>query len=202
MIQRDEVMPAETTAYDLEMFFDGGCPLCAKEVAWLRKLDRRQRIRFTDIAAPDFEPAEYGKTLDELMAQMHARRSDGVWLTGVEVFRQLYSSVGYRWLVAPTRLPGISWVLDRGYAFFAKHRLRLTGRCSQEGASCSAGGCRLPTDSPVAQSSATRSSNTRNSDAQNMPPSDSTDVTSPCEKEGSPTSSSREQVPVGNGPSH
>lgn len=144
MIRRREVTPAETGTYDLEMFYDGDCPLCAKEVAWLRKLDRRQRIRFTDIADPDFDPAEYGRTMEELMAQMHARRSDGVWLTGVEVFRQLYSSVGFRWLVAPTRLPGISWALDCGYSFFAKHRLRLTGRCSRDGTSCSTGSCRLP----------------------------------------------------------
>jgi len=32
----------------------------------------------------------------------------------------------------PTRLPGISHVLDFGYRVFAKHRLRLTGRCTKE----------------------------------------------------------------------
>ena len=54
------------------------------------------------------------------------------WIIGVEVFRQLYAAVGFGWLVWPTRLPGISHTLDLGYRVFAKHRLRLTGRCTKE----------------------------------------------------------------------
>jgi len=37
-----------------------------------------------------------------------------------------------------TRLPGISQLLSLGYRWFAKNRLRLTGRCEPEGA------CELP----------------------------------------------------------
>jgi predicted DCC family thiol-disulfide oxidoreductase YuxK len=128
---------ATDAAHELEMFFDGDCPLCAKEVAWIRWLDRRGRIRFTDIADPNFDPSAYGKSFEDFMSQMHARRSDGVWVTGVEVFRQLYSLVGFRWLVAPTRLPGVSWVLDCGYTLLAHNRLRLTGRCAR-------GSCQVP----------------------------------------------------------
>jgi predicted DCC family thiol-disulfide oxidoreductase YuxK len=137
MIRRSEDTEQAMASYDIEMFHDGDCPLCAKEVAWLRRLDRRNRIRFTDISDPGFDPAKYGKTMDDFMARMHGRRADGVWVTGVETFRQLYASVGFRWLVAPTRLPGISWALDCGYSFFARYRLRLTGRCSN-------GSCSIP----------------------------------------------------------
>jgi len=64
------------------------------------------------------------------MARIHARTSDGTWMQGVEVFRRLYTAVGFGALVAPTRLPGIAQLLDLGYRWFAKNRLRLTGRCA------------------------------------------------------------------------
>ena len=105
----------------------------------LRWLDRRKRIRFTDIAAAEFRPEDYGKSMDQLMAEIHGRMPDGRWVIGVEVFRQLYAALGLRPVVAVTRLPGLSHGLDAAYRFFAKRRLQWTGRCSAEG-----GDCRVP----------------------------------------------------------
>ena len=115
---------------DVEVFFDGECPLCAREISMLRRLDQRQRIRFTDIASPRFDAAQLGSTRAELMRRIHARLPDGTMIEGVEVFRRLYAAVGFGTLVRLTRVPGIVQLLDVGYALFAKHRLRLTGRCS------------------------------------------------------------------------
>ncbi len=122
--------------WQVEVFHDGDCPLCAREVALLRRLDRgRGRIRFTDVAAPDFDAAAHGKAHDDFMARIHGRLPDGTWLEGVEVFRRLYAAVGLGPLVAATRLPGVSHLLDAGYRVFARNRLRWTGRCD---ASCAA----------------------------------------------------------------
>jgi predicted DCC family thiol-disulfide oxidoreductase YuxK len=117
------------TPYPIEMFFDGECPLCLREVNWLRRLDKHGRIRFVDITATDFDAASLGLTQDELMAKMHGRLADGTIVTGVEVFRYLYTAVGYGWLVAPTRLPIVKQGLDVAYKVFARNRLRFTGRC-------------------------------------------------------------------------
>jgi len=113
----------------IEMFYDGECPLCLRETRLLQRLDRHQRLRFTNISAANFDAASVGKTQDELMAEMHGRLPDGIWVTGVEVFRRLYSAVGFGSVVWLTRLPIIKQLLDVGYFFFAKYRLRLTGRC-------------------------------------------------------------------------
>lgn len=126
-------------SFAVEVFFDGACPLCQREIGWLRRWDRRGRIRFTDIAAPGFvPPADH--SFDELMAEIHGRLPDGTWIKGVEVFRRLYAAACCPLLVAPTRLPGISHLLDWGYRVFARNRLRLTGRCDAA--------CRLPEASP------------------------------------------------------
>ncbi len=119
-----------SVAYVIEVFFDGGCPLCRREINFLRRWDRRGQIRFTDISSPDFQAAEVGQTEDVLMAQMHGRLPDGTWLQGVEVFRRMYAAVGFGPLVFLSRLPLISQLLDWGYGVFARNRLRFTGRCT------------------------------------------------------------------------
>lgn len=118
-----------TTAFEVEVFHDGACPLCAKEIRMLARLDRRQRIRFTDISAAGFDASQVGLTWEALMDRIHGRLPDGTVIEGVEVFRRLYAAVGFGPLVAATRLPGIAHALDAGYRLFAKNRLKLTGRC-------------------------------------------------------------------------
>ena len=126
--------------HQIEVFYDGDCPLCLREIQFLRWLDRRkQRILFTDIADKGFSPEDYDppKTMDQLMAEIHGRLPDGAWITGVEVFRRLYGAVGLFWLTPLTRLPGISHLLEWGYRVFARNRLKWTGRCNAET-------CRIP----------------------------------------------------------
>jgi predicted DCC family thiol-disulfide oxidoreductase YuxK len=117
------------TDFDIEVFYDGACPLCMREVRLLHRLDERQRIRFADIAAEGFDRGSVGVTWEALMDRIHARLPDGTIIEGVEVFRRLYAAVGFGPLVAVTRLPGVAQLLDLGYRWFAKNRLRLTGRC-------------------------------------------------------------------------
>lgn len=122
------------SAHDFEVFFDGECPLCKKEIDFVRRLDTRGGLLFTDIASKDFDPASVGKTYEELMARIHGRTPEGALVEGVEVFRRMYAAAGLGPLVALTRLPGVSQLLDLGYHWFADNRLRLTGRC--EGGTC------------------------------------------------------------------
>lgn len=133
---RMKQVTAMNNEFTIEMFYDGDCPLCMRETRFLQKLDRRQRIRFTNIADAYFDPAAIGKTHAELMAEIHGRLPDGSWVTGVEVFRRLYASVGLGPLVLLTRLPVIKQLMNVGYRLFARNRLQLTGRCD--------GTCTLP----------------------------------------------------------
>jgi predicted DCC family thiol-disulfide oxidoreductase YuxK len=126
------------TPFDVEVYFDGECPLCIREIGVLRLLDRkRRRIRFTDIAEPDFDAAAHGVSYDDLMARIHGRLPDGRLIEGVEVFRRLYDAVGFGLLVRLTRLPLVAPALDAAYLWFAANRLHLTGRCTN-------GGCKVP----------------------------------------------------------
>ncbi len=131
-------MPAVRSGAAVEVFYDGDCPLCMREIRMLQRKDRHARIQLTDIAALGFDATSYGTTQAQLMARIRGRRPDGSWIEGVEVFRQLYAAIGWHWIVAVSRLPGISHLLRAGYVLFARNRLRLTGRCAPDGA------CALP----------------------------------------------------------
>ena len=122
----------DRATWEFEVFFDGECPLCRREIAWLARLDRRGRIRFTDIADPNLETEGIGLDRARLMGRIHGRDPHGKIVEGVEVFRRLYGAVGFRRLVTVSRLPGVSHALDAFYGWFAKNRLRLTGRCDSE----------------------------------------------------------------------
>lgn len=119
------------------VLIDGACPLCRREAALLRRLDRRRgRLRLVDIARPDFRPASYGRTMEALMGEIHGVTAEGSIVTGVEVFRRAYAAVGLGWLLAPTRWPVARPLSDRLYRWFARNRLRLTGRRPACGPSC------------------------------------------------------------------
>jgi predicted DCC family thiol-disulfide oxidoreductase YuxK len=122
------------------IIFDGHCPLCVREVRFMRKLDRgRGRLAMLNLAAPDFQPSAYGLTMDAVTGAIHGIEADGSIVTGVEVFRRAYAAVGWGWLLAWTRWPLVRPVADAAYRWFARNRYRLTGRTDP----CAAGRCRV-----------------------------------------------------------
>jgi predicted DCC family thiol-disulfide oxidoreductase YuxK len=125
------VLTSEHSQREVEVFFDGDCPLCRREIATLRRLDRRGRILFTDLAAPGFDASSLGRSRAEFMERIHARTRDGAWITGVEVFRALYTAVGLGPLVRLSRLGPLDAALERAYEVFARNRLKWTGRCEE-----------------------------------------------------------------------
>lgn len=124
----------------LRLFYDGDCPFCVREVRWLARRDRRGALEVVDIASPDFDPAPYGRTREEFMARIHARRGDGTLFSGMQVFREAYAAVGLGWLLAPTGWWPLRPLFDLAYVAFARNRIRL-GRLF--GRSCEDGRCDL-----------------------------------------------------------
>ena len=114
--------------WEFEVFYDGKCPICMREINFIRRRDTENRIQFTDFTAETFSTSEIGKSLEQLNARIHGRLPDGTIVMGVEVFRRLYGAIGWKMIVSMTRLPVIRQFLDIAYVVFARNRLRLTGR--------------------------------------------------------------------------
>ena len=127
-----------------EVFFDGECPLCRREIDMIRRKDKRDVLLLTDISAQGFELE--GFTQSELMKEIHGRKADGSFVKGVEVFRQIYRRLGFERTVRATRFPLIKHVLNFGYWIFAKlryaHAMHRAKRQAKIG--CDSNSC--PTD--------------------------------------------------------
>lgn len=118
----------------LTLLYDGGCPLCLREVNVLLRRDSRlhphsQRLAFVDIDASDYDAdAHGGISYREAMGRIHGLCADGTVLQDVAVFRAAYRLVGLGWLYAPTDWPLLKGVVDVAYGLWARWRLRITGR--------------------------------------------------------------------------
>ncbi len=125
-------------AAPFEVFYDSHCPMCKAEIEMIRRKDKQGRMKLTDIAATNFDPTDTGKTLDQLMREIHGRFADGTVVVGVEVFREIYSRLGFAMLVKPTRWAMVRWPMDLAYRIFASFRYRLALRRYNNGS------CELP----------------------------------------------------------
>jgi predicted DCC family thiol-disulfide oxidoreductase YuxK len=115
----------------LTLLYDGACPLCLREVTFLKRRDLQGRLAFVDIDRHAYDPAQWGGiSYRDAMARIHAIRADGEILKDVAVFREAYRCVGLGWIYAPTEWPLIGRLIDRIYALWASQRLRMTGRAS------------------------------------------------------------------------
>jgi uncharacterized protein YbjT (DUF2867 family) len=120
--------PRGAPAGALELLYDGNCPICVFEMKRLAGLDRAGRLAYRDIAAPGFDAARYGTTLEAMMGRMHALAPDGRLLVGMDAIRAAYGAVGLGWLLAPTRLRWLRAIADRAYLWFAANRYAISRR--------------------------------------------------------------------------
>jgi predicted DCC family thiol-disulfide oxidoreductase YuxK len=115
--------------FDVEVFYDGDCTVCGREVKWLHQRDTQERILFTNIAAPGFDAGrDAGIPIVRLKDCIQARLSSGEVLEGMEVFRHLYEAVESSGSPRLTQSSIITRALAGVYRLFAKKRLRVTSR--------------------------------------------------------------------------
>ncbi|MBW4469024.1 MAG: DUF393 domain-containing protein [Stenomitos rutilans HA7619-LM2] len=121
---------AASPGWKIELLYDGECPLCMREVNFLRRRDAgRGLVAFVDIADPHYNPALYrGVDFETAMGRIHAVLPDGTVIQNVAVFRRVYEVLGMGWVYAATKLPVIGTIVDFVYGLWADRRLALTGR--------------------------------------------------------------------------
>ncbi len=74
---------------ELIVWYDGGCPLCLREIAFMRRLDRRRAIAFVDVSRPGATcPIDQA----ELLARFHATE-DGRLLSGAAAFAAMWRAI-------------------------------------------------------------------------------------------------------------
>lgn len=108
---------------EVVVWFDGGCPLCRREVALMRRLDRRSAVRFLDIEAG--AQAVCPLPREDMLAELHALE-DGRLLSGAAAFAAMWRAIPLlRPLGLAARAPFVLTGLERLYRLFLRVRPRL-----------------------------------------------------------------------------
>ncbi|MBD1889745.1 DUF393 domain-containing protein [Coleofasciculus sp. FACHB-SPT9] len=121
---------SSSPSWQIELLYDGECPLCVREVNFLRRRDAgRGLVAFVDIAGDRYTPEAHGGVdFETAMGRIHAVLPDGTVVKNVEVFRRVYEILGMGWIYAVTKLPIIGSIVDLLYEIWADWRLAVTGR--------------------------------------------------------------------------
>lgn len=106
----------------LIIFYDGGCPLCVKEMRQLKTKDKQHKLQFENIWANDFAKRFPHIDIAEANRILHGQKASGDMIYGLDVTHAAWSAVGRGWMTAALRLPIIKWLADKGYLFFARNR--------------------------------------------------------------------------------
>ena len=120
---------------ELTVFYDGGCPLCRREVGHYRNLVSLEPIRWIDITDSREVVEGYGLTTEVAMRRFHVLDPDGTFRIGAAGFLRLWQGLpGYRYLARLLgyfrMFPLMNFLYEQ---FAAWHHSRR----------CSAGACKI-----------------------------------------------------------
>lgn len=112
------------------LYYDGHCPLCAKEINFLRDV-QRGNLQFEDVHSM----TEYTEeTRTRMLKVLHFRSDEGDWYTGPDATVQAWSYTRYGWMFKPLRWPLLGKIVDVVYNAWAKrryYRLYECGKCQK-----------------------------------------------------------------------
>jgi predicted DCC family thiol-disulfide oxidoreductase YuxK len=106
----------------LTVWYDAACPLCTREIALMRRLDRANRINF--LAVQD-EGAYCPVVPEAMLARFHAEES-GQLLSGAAAFAAMWRAIPMlRPIGLAARIPFVLSALEWLYLRFLKIRPKL-----------------------------------------------------------------------------
>ena len=106
----------------VKVWFDSACPLCAREIKIMRKLDWFNEVDFVDVLSTPDCPNQR----EHLLERFHAQRLGGPLLSGAAAFALLWRSLPLlRPLGEIARIPFVLRILEILYLRFLAIRPKL-----------------------------------------------------------------------------
>jgi predicted DCC family thiol-disulfide oxidoreductase YuxK len=113
---------SETTT----VFYDGACPLCAKEIAFYQRRKGADRLSWIDVSGAPGPHVAPGLTRDQALARFHVRTADGTLVSGGPAFAALWAALpGFRHLGKLFQTAPFVPLLEAIYRIFLRIRPRL-----------------------------------------------------------------------------
>ena len=106
----------------VQVWFDSQCPLCAKEIAFMKRLDWFKRVEFVDI----YTTADCPLDPRQLLARFHAREKGQPIVDGAAAFAALWRHLPLlKPLGVVARIPLVLRMLEKAYVQFLRVRPAL-----------------------------------------------------------------------------
>lgn len=107
------------------VWYDGDCPLCRREIAFMRRLDKRGNIAFLNVANSSDDQCPINR--EALLARFHASEN-GQLYSGAAAFAAMWRAIPMLrplGLLARNRI--ILTILEKFYIIFLKFRPKIQG---------------------------------------------------------------------------
>lgn len=106
------------------LLFDGKCPICSREITFLKKRDHYGSIHFVDIAEKNYDRSKY-QNIDysQAMQKIHLIKETKEVVTGVDVFFELYARCSFSLIASILKAPLFYPFFWLFYQVFRKLRL-------------------------------------------------------------------------------
>lgn len=115
------------------VFYDGGCPVCRREIAHYRRLDRDGRVQWHDIDAHPETLDDHGIDRIDAMRRFHVVDANGRVRSGADAFTVVWAELpGWQIVGRVVRALRLHAPLEWAYGLWAARRWRrLQGtRCA------------------------------------------------------------------------
>ena len=127
------------TAPAVTLFWDGGCPLCQREIEHYKRIDVEKNVEWVDIHAEPSRLQPHQVTQAEAMQLIHAVDKEGALQVGVPAFLAIWEQLPLPWSALPPLVRNVPLVMPAAaaaYSLWAKNRLQITNRKLGDGSAC------------------------------------------------------------------
>ncbi len=114
----------------IDVFYDGKCGLCNKEITYYRRIARDGVFNWWDVASDPAPLREHNLSQSAALRRLHVRDAKGAWHIGVDAFIIIWRQLRY-WniLAVIAALPGVRQMARWGYNRFADYRFARLTHC-------------------------------------------------------------------------
>jgi predicted DCC family thiol-disulfide oxidoreductase YuxK len=110
------------TPRQMQVFYDGGCPVCSAEIAFYRKRPGADGFEWVDVHRAE-APLGADLSREAALARMHVRLPNGALLSGAAAFAAMWRNMpGMQWLGRLLQVPPFGVLAEMGYQIFLRFR--------------------------------------------------------------------------------
>lgn len=103
----------------LTVYYDGGCPVCTREIGFYQRQRGADRVRWINLAQCDDTQLGMDLSLEAAYARLHARLPGGGLVAGARAFAALWQALpAFRVFGQIAALPGVIHLLEGSYRGF------------------------------------------------------------------------------------